>query len=148
MVASSGWKKFGIVVLFLAPSLAALLMFSLGPMIGTSWVSLHEWNLIRPAEFIGFDNDRALCGDEKCHQALRNTLYYLAGYMPLVPVGGRALTFFVHGPDRRCAYFMALHFLPAFLSGRPVPGSWNGSARAASRCRSAARKGRDDRART
>ncbi len=124
MVTSSGWKKFGIVVLFLAPSLTALLMFSLGPMIGTSWVSLHEWNLIRPAEFIGFDNYRELWGDEKFHRALRNTLYYLAGYLPLVTVGGLALALLLNRRVRGVAFFRALYFLPVVTSWVVVSLLW------------------------
>ena len=51
MVGVSGWRKAAVVSVFLAPSLVALLAFSIGPMIGTFWVSLQEWNLIRPARF-------------------------------------------------------------------------------------------------
>ncbi|MEQ9162647.1 MAG: sugar ABC transporter permease, partial [Ilumatobacter fluminis] len=72
----TGWKKFGVVSMFLAPSLIALLAFSIGPMFGTLWVSVQEWNLIRPAEFIGADNYRELWSDDDFRRALLNTLYY------------------------------------------------------------------------
>jgi len=124
MVTASGWKKFGIVALFLAPSFVALLMFSIGPMVGTSWVSLHEWNLIKPATFIGLDNYRELWGDEKFRRALRNTLYYLVGYLPLVTVGGLALALMLNRKVRGVAFFRALYFLPVVTSWVVVSLLW------------------------
>ena len=82
--------------MFLAPSLLALLAFSIGPMIGTLWVSLQDWNLIRPAEFIGLGNYRELWHDDAFRRALRNTLYYIVGYLPLVVAGGLGLAILVN----------------------------------------------------
>jgi len=124
MVTSSGWKKFGIVALFLAPSFTALVLFSLGPMLGTSWVSLHEWNLIKPAEFIGLDNYRELWGDENFRRALRNTLYYLVGYLPLVTVGGLGLALLLNQRVRGVSFFRALYFLPVVTSWVVVSLLW------------------------
>ena len=73
MVGTRGWRKAGVVLIFLAPSLLALLAFSLGPMLGTAWVSVHQWNLIRSPRFIGLNNYRELWGDENFHRALTDT---------------------------------------------------------------------------
>ena len=96
MVGAGGWRKAATVAAFLAPSLVCLLAFSLGPMVGTLWTSLQEWNLLRPARFIGLDNYRELWGDEDFRRALRNTLYYLVGYLPLVTIGGLGLALLVN----------------------------------------------------
>ena len=90
----------------------ALLAFSIGPMVGTLWVSLQEWNLIRPAEFIGLDNYRELWHDDDFRRALRNTLYYLVGYLPLVFVGGLGLALLVNRELRGVNLFRG-HLLPA-----------------------------------
>ena len=54
----SGAKaRYALVVLaFLLPSAVPLAAFVLAPMVAAAWVSLTEWNLIRPAEFVGLAN--------------------------------------------------------------------------------------------
>lgn len=124
MIGPSGWRKALVVTMFLAPSLLALLAFSIGPMIGTLWVSLQEWNLIRPAEFIGLDNFRDLWHDDDAWRALRNTLYYLVGYLPLVVLGGLALAVLVNRKLRGVNLFRGLYFLPVVTSWVVVSLLW------------------------
>ena len=124
MIGASGWRKALIVLAFLGPSLVTLLAFSLGPMVGTAWVSLQEWNLIRDAEFIGIDNYRELWGDEDFRRALRNTLYYLVGYLPLVMGGGLGLAVLVNRRLKGVAIFRAMYFLPVVTSWVVVALLW------------------------
>jgi multiple sugar transport system permease protein len=124
MVGVGGWRKAGIVVMFLAPSLLCLLAFSLGPMIGTVWISFQEWNLIRPAVPIGLANYRELWEAEDFRLALRNTLYYLVGYLPLVTAGGLGLALLVNHKLRGVTLFRALYFLPVVTSWVVVALLW------------------------
>jgi multiple sugar transport system permease protein len=124
VVGQTGVKKALWVTAFLGPSLVALLAFSIGPMIGTVWVSVQEWNLIRDPRFIGLDNYRELWGDEDFHRALRNTLYYLVGYLPLVMAGGLGLALLVNSKLRGVALFRAMYFLPVVTSWVVVALLW------------------------
>ncbi len=124
MVGAKGWRKAGIISVFLAPSLVCLLAFSLGPMIATAWVSAHEWNLIRAPHFVGFGNYRELLHDEKFQRALTNTVYYLAGYLPLVMIGGLALALLLNKRVRFVGLFRALYFLPVVTSWVVVSLLW------------------------
>ncbi len=124
MVGQSGVRKALTVSAFLAPSLLALLAFSIGPMVGTVWVSLQDWNLIRDAEFIGLENYRELWGDDDFHRALTNTLYYLAGYLPLVMVGGLGLALLVNSKLTGVSIFRAMYFLPVVTSWVVVALLW------------------------
>ncbi len=124
MIGPTGWRKALVVTMFLAPSLFALLAFSIGPMVGTLWVSLQEWNLIRSAEFIGLDNFRELWHDDDAWRALRNTLYYLVGYLPLVVLGGLALAVLVNRKLRGVNLFRGLYFLPVVTSWVVVSLLW------------------------
>lgn len=48
----------------LAPAAALILAFTLGPLLFSLWISLHEWRLIDPAPFfLGLDNYATLLGD-------------------------------------------------------------------------------------
>lgn len=124
MVGQSGVRKALTVSGFLAPSLLVLLAFSIGPMLGTVWVSFQEWNLIRDAQFIGFGNYRELWGDDDFRRALWNTLYYLVGYLPLVTVGGLGLALLVNSKLRGVALFRAMYFLPVVTSWVVVALLW------------------------
>ncbi len=124
MVGQSGLKKAATVAIFLGPSLIALLAFSIGPMLGTVWVSLQDWNLIRPAEFVGLDNYRELLGDGDFRRALLNTIYYLVGYLPLVMVGGLGLALLVNSKIKGIAVFRAMYFLPVITSWVVVALLW------------------------
>jgi multiple sugar transport system permease protein len=124
MVGVGGWRKAATVAAFLAPSLVCLLAFSLGPMVGTLWTSLQEWNLLRPARFVGLDNYRELWGDEDFRRALRNTLYYLVGYLPLVTIGGLGLALLVNRALRGVAFFRTMYFLPVVTSWVVVSLLW------------------------
>lgn len=124
MVGQSGVRKALTVGMFLGPSLLALLAFSIGPMVGTVWVSLQDWNLIRDADFIGLDNYRELWGDDAFHRALKNTMYYLVGYLPLVLVGGLGLALLVNSKLKGVAIFRAMYFLPVVTSWVVVALLW------------------------
>lgn len=124
MVGQSGVKRALTVAAFLGPSLVALLAFSIGPMVGTVWVSLQDWNLIRDAEFIGVDNYRELWGDDDFRRALTNTLYYLVGYLPLVLAGGLGLALLVNSKLKGVALFRAMYFLPVVTSWVVVALLW------------------------
>ncbi len=54
-------------------------MFTLYPMVGALWTSLHSWNLLSPMQWVGFDNYVKLVQDPATHRAFLNTLYYLVG---------------------------------------------------------------------
>ena len=124
MVGQSGVRKAATVALFLGPSLLALLAFSIGPMIGTLWVSVQDWNLIRDAEYIGLENYRELWSDDDFRRALLNTLYYLVGYLPLVMVGGLGLALLVNSKLKGVAIFRAVYFLPVVTSWVVVALLW------------------------
>jgi multiple sugar transport system permease protein len=124
MVGPTGLRKALVVAAFLGPSFVALVAFSLGPMVGTVWVSFQEWNLIRDAEFIGLRNYRELWADEEFRRALRNTVYYLVGYLPLVTAGGLGLALLVNQRLRGVSIFRGMYFLPVVTSWVVVALLW------------------------
>ncbi|MGN9778092.1 carbohydrate ABC transporter permease [Micromonospora sp. H33] len=109
---------------FLAPSLLLLLGFWIGPMLGTAWVSLQDWNLIGVPTFVGLDNYTELLGDAEFHAALGHTLVYLAGYLPLVLVCGLAVALLLDAKLPAMALYRATFFLPVISSWVAVSLLW------------------------
>jgi multiple sugar transport system permease protein len=117
-------RKAGVVVLFLAPSFVPLAMFTLAPMVGSLWVAMHNWNLISPMQWVGADNFRDLATDSNTWRAFGNTLYYIAGYLPLVFAGGLAAALALNTALRGRNIFRAAFFLPVVTSWVVVALVW------------------------
>jgi len=118
------WRTAGVAAMFLAPSLIMLLAFWIGPMIGTVWVSLQDWNLIGVPSFVGLDNYAELAKDAEFHAALLHTLGYLVGYLPLVLVLGLAVALLLHANLPAMTLYRAMFFLPVVSSWVAVSLLW------------------------
>ncbi len=112
------------VLAFLLPSAVPLALFVIGPMIGAAWVSLTEWNLLSPAEFIGIDNYLQLLSDPETADVFLHTLYYIVGYLPLVYVGGLALALALNTALKGRSFLRGIYFLPVVTSWIVVALVW------------------------
>jgi multiple sugar transport system permease protein len=124
MVGDRGWRKAGIVVAFLAPSLVVLLGFWIAPMLGTVWVSLQDWNLIGRPRAVGIDNYVELFSDAEFHAALGHTLLFIVSYVPLVLVAGLAVALLLDAALPARNLFRAIFFLPVITSWVAVSLLW------------------------
>lgn len=83
--------------LYLAPALVALFVWIYAPLGYALWLSFHEWNMLpfSPIRNVGLLNYERLIELPEMGQALRNTLLYLVGLLPLtvvLPVAAAILT--------------------------------------------------------
>ncbi len=124
MSARARWTKAGWVVLFLAPSALPLLMFTAVPMVASMWVSLHRWNLISDMEWVGLTNYASLLTDPSTRRVFLHTLTYVAGYLPLVAVGGLGLALLLNQKLAGRSFFRAAYFLPVVTSWVVVALVW------------------------
>lgn len=120
-----GRLRYTLVVLaFLLPSAVPLTLFVLVPMVAAAWVSLTEWNLIRPAEFVGFDNYVQLLSDPETGEVFLHTLFYIGGYLPIVYVGGLALALALNSRLKGRSFWRGIYFLPVVTSWIVVALIW------------------------
>jgi len=112
------------VLAFLLPSAVPLALFTIYPMFGALWTSLHEWNLLAPMKWVGLDNYVHLVQDPATQRAFFNTLYYLVGYLPLVYIGGLALALALNVPLRGRNILRGVYFLPVVTSWIVVALVW------------------------
>ncbi|MHB8958951.1 MAG: carbohydrate ABC transporter permease [Candidatus Limnocylindrales bacterium] len=124
MVGERGWRRYAWAGVFLAPSLVPLLAFLVGPMLASLGLSLVKWDLLRPPTFVGLDNYAKLLGDRDFHAALIHTFTFVAGYLPLVLVGGLAIALALNQRLRGLAVFRTLYFLPMVTSWVVVSLVW------------------------
>jgi len=112
------------VAFFLAPSAIPLLLFTATPMVSSLWVSLHKWNLLAPMQWVGLDNYTKLLTDPGTRRVLGHTLLYIAGYLPLVYVGGLGLALALNQRFKGRSVFRAAYFLPVVTSWVVVALVW------------------------
>jgi multiple sugar transport system permease protein len=112
------------VLAFLLPSAIPLTLFVLGPMVAAAWVSLHEWNLISPMEFVGLGNYQQLLSDPVTADVFLHTVYYIAGYLPLVYLGGLALALALNTALKGRSFLRGIYFLPVVTSWIVVALVW------------------------
>ena len=113
-----------VVLCFLLPSAIPLFAFTVYPMFGALWASLHQWNLISPMRWVGFENYVNLAQDSGTRDAFAHTIYYIAGYLPLVYVGGLALALALNSRIKGRTLLRGVYFLPVVTSWIAVALVW------------------------
>lgn len=117
--------KYALTVLaFLLPSAIPLALFTLGPMVAAAWISLTKWNLLVPPQFVGFDNYSKLLSNPKTGEVFLHTMYYIAGYLPLVYVGGLVLALALNTALKGRSFLRGIYFLPVVTSWIVVALVW------------------------
>ncbi|HEY8589708.1 MAG TPA: sugar ABC transporter permease [Naasia sp.] len=112
------------VLAFLLPSALPLAAFTLGPMVAAAWISLHEWNLLAPMEWVGLGNYASLLTDPATGDVFLHTVSYIAGYLPLVYVGGLALALALNTALKGRSLLRGVYFLPVVTSWIAVALVW------------------------
>lgn len=80
------------VLLFLAPWIVGVIVFTLIPMVWSLWLSFTNYDpLTERGDFIGLANYMAMIDDSRVWLSLGNTVYFTALYVPLTVVFGLIL---------------------------------------------------------
>ena len=105
---------------FLAPSFVGLLVFAVAPIFGALIVSLLDWDILTPPEFVGLTNYltlwQELAKGETLRQVLANTIYFTAGTVPLAMAASLAVALLLNRKIWGVAAFRVIYFLPSVTS--------------------------------
>jgi multiple sugar transport system permease protein len=105
------------------PALVGFIAFYGWPMLRAIEISLTDWNLLRPPQFVGLDNYRAMLQDGLFWQAMKLSAYYVLLNIPLQTVLG---LFLAVAMDRlsRSLIIKSVVLLPYLLSNVLVAMIW------------------------
>lgn len=101
--------------ILLAPATLLFAVFVVWPIIDSVWISLHDWDGIKPMRWIGFGNYQELLDDDVFWTSLVNNLYWLVAFM-LAPVFGLALALFLNQRVFGMRLVKSLFFFPFVIS--------------------------------
>ena len=108
----------------LAPAAALILAFTLGPLLFSLWISLHEWRLIDAAPlFLGLDNYAGLLGDGEWWSAIGNTALFTL-HVPAAMAIALALALLTRGSRRAMRWARLALFLPGITSVAAIAVVW------------------------
>ena len=111
--------------MFVAPNLAAVAVFMLFPLGFSLYMSLQNWDLFRPAKFVGLANYRGLfTGDPLFGIALRNTVVYTVGTVVPTILISLAVAGVLNRKVRGIAIFRTIIFLPLAVSSVVMAVVW------------------------
>ena len=112
-------------VFFLGPGLGGLLRLHVGPILASLVLTFYEWDLLTSPRFVGLDNFRRLWTDDDFWAALRHTLTFIAGYVPLVMVLALLVALALNARLRGLSVLRTAFFLPVVSSWVAVALLWS-----------------------
>src|SRR5262245_8812999 len=103
--------------LFVLPTVIGIVVFAAGPILAAFAISLTRWNIVDPPLFVGLDNYQEVVFQQELFWiALRNTLTYMVGVIPLQMSVALLIALALNQGLRYQALFRTLYFLPSVCS--------------------------------
>jgi multiple sugar transport system permease protein len=98
------------------PAMLGFVIFTVGPMVASGWISLTDWNIYGDASYIGLGNYREMVSEDPLFwQSLRVTLYYAFVSVPLVLLVAFAAASLLNADVRGKSIFRTIFYLPVLV---------------------------------
>jgi multiple sugar transport system permease protein len=111
--------------MFVAPNLTAVAVFMLFPLGFSLYMSVQNWDLFRPAKFVGLANYRSLFADDPLFEiALRNTVIYTVGTVVPTVFISLAVAGVLNRKIKGINIFRTIIFLPLAVSSVVMAVVW------------------------
>jgi len=111
--ATRRYKLIGL--LYMAPALLFVLVFTAYPFVHMVWESFTSWSLITPPKFIGLSNYVEAFNDKQTWTSLRYTLEYTLIITPILMVGGYLIALLVSDNTWLRRVTRGLVFIPVVI---------------------------------
>jgi multiple sugar transport system permease protein len=110
--------------IFISPAVLGLLLFSLGPMIASLWLSLTSYDMLSSPVWVGAENYRELVADPIFRKSLSVTLIYGLVSVPATMVLALILAIMLNAKLPALKFFRSAYYLPSVISGVAVAMLW------------------------
>ncbi len=101
--------------LYVMPALLFVLAFTLYPFGRMFWISLNDWSLITPPEYVGLDNFSRILDDDQFWTSLRFTLKYTIMITPILMIGGYLVALLTSTNTRLRRVTRTILFVPVVI---------------------------------
>lgn len=109
---------------FMSPAILGLLLFTIGPVLVSLYLSFTEYNILTAPKWIGLANYVELFGERLFWQALRVSAIYSIVSVPLGLLLALGLAVLLNHKMRSSMLFRSIYYLPTVISGVGVAMLW------------------------
>ncbi|MYS36607.1 multiple sugar transport system permease protein/alpha-1,4-digalacturonate transport system permease protein [Streptomyces sp. KhCrAH-43] len=110
---------------FILPNFLGFAALTLVPVVGALAISFTDWDSYSTPHWVGLDNFERLWNDSNFWAALRNTLFYAAGHIPLTLLASLGLAVLLNQKLRGVGLLRTAFFFPYVTSLVAVAVVWN-----------------------
>ena len=103
--------------LFLLPWFVGLLVFSIGPIASSLYLSFTNYDLLGAPQWIGWQNYLAMFQDQQWRDAVRVTLIYVVLSVPLKLIFALGIALLLNRGLRGLGLYRAIYYVPSLLGG-------------------------------
>ncbi len=104
--------------LFILPWFISMLWFDALPFFANLYLGMTDYAVgpVEDAEWIGFDNyERMFTEDDLYTKSLKNTVYYIAGSVPLTLALALGIALLLNSEIRFIGFFRTIYFVPSII---------------------------------
>lgn len=110
--------------LFIAPVTFGLLVFTLGPILASLYLSFTEYNVFGAPTWTGIQNYVTLWHDPLFWQSLKVTGLFVLMHLPLTLIFALAIAVLMNQKVKGIVFFRTIYYLPSVISGVAVSLLW------------------------
>nr|WP_094096246.1 sugar ABC transporter permease [Paenibacillus physcomitrellae] len=103
--------------MFVSVWVVGFLLFTLGPMIFSLYISFTQWEVVNPPVWIGTDNYRMLFKDSIFYKSLGVTFYYTLVSVPLQVALSLLIALLMNLKLRTIYLFRTIYYMPTLVQG-------------------------------
>lgn len=112
------WRQNRIAYLFLLPWLIGFFCLTLGPMLGSFYLSLTKYNLMNSPSFLGFDNYKEIfTNDQSFNHSIILTFRYVLLAVPLRLIFALLVAMALNKGIRALGVYRTVYYIPSLLGG-------------------------------
>ncbi len=101
--------------IYVMPALLFVLAFTVYPFARMFWISLNDWSLITPPEYVGLDNFSRILDDDQFWTSLRFTLKYTIMITPILIIGGYLVALLTASNTKLRRFTRTVLFVPVVI---------------------------------
>ncbi len=99
----------------IAPWLLGLVVFTIGPIVASFYLSMTNFEVVRPPVFAGLENYRRLVNDRLFWQALKVTTIYVVTAVPMGLVVSFGLAMLMNQKVRYISLWRTIYYIPTLV---------------------------------
>ncbi|MEO3743446.1 sugar ABC transporter permease [Plantactinospora sp. B5E13] len=102
---------------FLAPWIVGMVVFTIGPILASLYLSFTDYTLLSPPQWRGWENYQRMLEDPRLHKSLLVTFQYVFVSVPLQLALALGLALLLNRGVRGLSFYRSVYYLPSLLAG-------------------------------